>query len=196
SDPRSGPTQTFTLDLGGERDLSGLIVRWAGSEYAADYTVERSVDGKTWEGAGSVRGGDGGLDPFVLPGQPARYLRRRRERAPARGYALGERQVVDAEAPPTVNTLVAALARQTSRGRFPRGFSGQQPYWTLVGVDGVSRTGLLSEDGALEVRPGGFTVEPFVQVGRETTTWADAEISQSLAHPYLPLPTAPFRPPA
>ena len=67
------------------------------------------------------------------------------------------------------------------------------PGRTLVGVDGVSRTGLLSEDGALEVRPGGFTIEPFVQVGPAVTTWADAEVSQSLEDGYLPVPSVTWR---
>ncbi len=47
---------------------------------------------------------------------------------------------------------------------FHAGFSGQQSYWTIVGVDGGSDSGLLSEDGALEVARGGFSIEPFVRV--------------------------------
>ena len=49
------------------------------------------------------------------------------------------------------NAFFQAIAREWPRGYFPRGFSGEQPCWTIVGIDAGSETGLLSEDGALEV---------------------------------------------
>ncbi len=34
------------------------------------------------------------------------------------------------------NDLLKAMAAESPKGWFPRGFSGEQPYWTIVGLDG------------------------------------------------------------
>jgi hypothetical protein len=66
--------------------------------------------------------------------------------------------------------------------------SGEQNYWTVLGVDGGLETGLLSEDGALEVARGGFSIEPFVIEQGQIRSWADVKVSQSLQDGYLPIP--------
>jgi hypothetical protein len=92
--------------------------------------------------------------------------------------------------PPTPNAIFEARAKQVRRGLYPRGFSGEQSYWTIVGVDGGSRdSALISEDGAVEVVRGGFSIEPFLIDGRKLITWADVKTSQSLRDGYLPIPS-------
>lgn len=91
------------------------------------------------------------------------------------------------------NAYFEARARLAPRGAYPRGFSGQQVYWTLVGVDGGADSGLLSEDGALEVGKGGFTVEPFLVDAGRLVTWADVETDHSLRDGYLPIPTVTWK---
>lgn len=86
-----------------------------------------------------------------------------------------------------------SLARYAPRGFYPRGFSGQQVYWTLVGVDGGRDSGLLSEDGALEVGKGGFSLEPFLLDSGKLVSWADATVTHSLRDGYLPIPSATWR---
>ena len=54
------------------------------------------------------------------------------------------------------------IAKDAPRGSYPRSFSGEQEYWTVVGVDGDREEGLLGEDGALEVGQGAFSIEPFL----------------------------------
>ncbi len=96
-----------------------------------------------------------------------------------------------ASAPPaTPNALFEAKAKHVRRGLYPRGFSGEQSYWTIVGADGGSRdSALISEDGAVEVGKGGFSIEPFVLDGKRVITWADVKTSQSLLDDYLPIPS-------
>ncbi|HXP01643.1 MAG TPA: discoidin domain-containing protein [Luteibacter sp.] len=92
--------------------------------------------------------------------------------------------------PPTPNAVFEARARQVRRGLYPRGFSGEQSYWTIVGVDGGSRdSALISEDGAVEVVRGGFSIEPFLIDGKKLVTWADVKTTQSLRDGYLPMPS-------
>jgi hypothetical protein len=99
--------------------------------------------------------------------------------------------MVKAEAPaPTANAIFEAKAKTARRGLYPRGFSGEQSYWTIVGVDGGGRdSALISEDGAVEVGKRGFSIEPFLIDNGRLVTWADATISQSLMDGYLPIPS-------
>lgn len=91
------------------------------------------------------------------------------------------------------NRYFEALARQAPRGFYPRAFTGEQSYWTLVGIDGGRNSGLLSEDGALEIGKGGFTIEPFLLDHGKLVTWADASITHSLRDGYLPIPSVTWK---
>jgi hypothetical protein len=86
------------------------------------------------------------------------------------------------------NAFFESLARASPRGTYPRGFLAEASSWTLVGVDGGSETGLLSEDGALEVAKGGFSIEPFVVADSQVITWADVAAEPFLVGDYLPMP--------
>ncbi|MDR6937540.1 discoidin domain-containing protein [Luteibacter sp. 3190] len=92
--------------------------------------------------------------------------------------------------PPTPNAVFEGRAKAVRRGLYPRGFSGEQSYWTIVGVDGGSRdSALISEDGAVEVTRGGFSIEPFLIERGKLVTWADVTTTQSLRDRYLPIPS-------
>jgi hypothetical protein len=98
----------------------------------------------------------------------------------------------DAAAPAslTPNAVLIQQAKRAVRGIYPRGFSGEQSYWTLVGVDGgAKQSALISEDGAVEVRTGGWSIEPMLLDGRQLIDWATVKSSQSLQDGYLPIPT-------
>ena len=52
----------------------------------------------------------------------------------------------------SANDAIAALAKASPRGTFPRAFIGEQPYWTLAGSDGGKVAALISEDAAIQNR--------------------------------------------
>ena len=191
----SGRAQTLELDLGYAREFGGLVLRWAPGAFASDYDVELSHDRTRWERVRHVIGGNGGRDALLLTESEARYVRLRLNAGPGPRYALAELEVKDLGFGASPNAFLAALAREAPRGRYPRAFVGEQPYWTLVGVDGGADSGLLSEDGALELGRGRVSLEPFVVRGSELTSWADVELSQSLEDGYLPIPTVSWRHP-
>jgi hypothetical protein len=96
--------------------------------------------------------------------------------------------------PPTPNAEFEQRAKAVRRGLYPRGFSGEQSYWTIVGVDGGSRdSALISEDGAVEITRGGFSIEPFLLDRGKLVTWADVTTAQSLRDRYLPMPSVTWR---
>jgi hypothetical protein len=189
-----GGEQTLTLDFGAPREFGGLVLDWMPGAAATAYTVQLGDDGKTWRDALTVTQGDGGTDWLRLGETESRWLRLALHAGQGEGYALRRfdvRQLAFGDA----NTFVEAMASREGPSLFPRGFSGQQSYWTVVGVDGGADSGLLSEDGALEVGRGGFSLQPFVldatgcaSGAPQLTGWPEAAITQSLPEGYLPMP--------
>ncbi|MBK7538946.1 MAG: discoidin domain-containing protein [Myxococcales bacterium] len=183
----------ITIDLGRERDLVGVLVQWA-TPWAQAYELEVSLDGERFTPAGQVRGGNGGLDVLPLGDTTARHLRLRLPAGSATGVALAEVTAVEAEPSGRTEPLLAAAAARAPRGTFPRAYLGEQPYWTVVGVDGGHTSGLLSEDGALELWPGGPSLEPVVtEQGQPVATWAQVRAEQTLVDGYLPIPVVTWR---
>ena len=195
SDPAAGPEQFLALDFGEPREFGGLVLRWQPGLFASRYDVQFSDDGQQWRTVRSVTTGRGDLDPLLLPEAETRHVRLLLHDGPARAYAMSEVEVRDLAFGASPNAFFEAVAREFPRGYFPRGFSGQQSYWTIVGVDGGSDSGLLSEDGALEVAKSGFSIEPFVRVDSRVVTWADVDTTQSLRDGYLPMPSVTWRQP-
>jgi hypothetical protein len=107
-------------------------------------------------------------------------------------YRLQEIIVKPVEFGATSNAFFSALAKDAPRGMYPRGFT-EQPYWTIVGVDGVGAPALMSEDGAMEPIKGGFSIEPILQIDGKRVTWADVAPVQTLAENYLPMPSVMWK---
>ncbi|MFA4892896.1 discoidin domain-containing protein [Brevundimonas sp.] len=201
--------QSLTLDLGYEREFGGVTLRWAEGLAASRYRLMASSDRQDWRELAKVSDGDGGVDWLRTPEASARWLRLELV-APtgdgpahatqagagqmpgarrATGYALNALEIEPLSFGETATTFMRAVAGESRRGLYPRGFVGEQPYWTLVGVDGGGESGLMGEDGAIELRRGGPSIEPFVLDNGRLVTWADVGISQSLQDGDLPIPT-------
>lgn len=178
----------FQLDLGKRREFGGLVLRWLPELHASDYRLELSDDGRAWRPAREVTGGDGGNDFLALPESEARHLRLTVTKAHADQVALAQFEVQPLAFAATPNDFVRSVAKEAPRGRWPRGFSGEQPYWTILGIDGGTEQGLIGEDGAIELGKGAFSIEPSVTSPAGTSTWADVRITQSLQDGYLPVP--------
>ena len=192
----TGP-QSLTLDLGYEREFGGVTLRWTDRAAATSYRLRASSDGETWRDLATVRNGDGGVDWLRTPEASARWLRldlqtshieSGTEGAPE-AYGLNTVEIEPLSFGESPTAFIRAVAEEGRRGLYPRGFVGEQPYWTLVGVDGGGESGLIGEDGAIELRRGGPSIEPFVIDNGRVVTWADVQIRQSLQDGDLPIPT-------
>ena len=181
--------QRLVLDLGSVREFGGLRLRWDGKDYPARYTVSLSEDGVGWQEARRMTASAGGDDWIALPESEARYIALDLEDGPTDRFALAEAIVQPLSFAAHMNDFIKAVAAQSPRGTFPRGFVGEQPYWTILGLDGGTQQGLIGEDGAVEVGKGGFSLEPFVVVDGNLLTWNDVEATQSLQDGYLPIPS-------
>ena len=185
-----GGAQTWQADFSVPRELNGLLLRWADGARASDFDVQYSDDGKRWRTVRRVRDSGRDLVPLWLPDGETRHVRLALQRGPQAGYALAEFRPIGPTEWATPNDALRALALAAPRGRYPRAYVGEQNYWTLVGVDrGGANAALISEDGAIEPRKAGPSIEPFVidEAGR-LSTWADVRIDHALRDGYLPLP--------
>ena len=181
------------LDFGRSREFGGLTLDW-GKPAAVSYTVDASDDGRSWRKLKVVGASDGGVDWLALPESEARYVRVRAADAETKARISGLRATPEPLAfGATTNDFLREIARRSPRGDWPRGFSGEQPYWTIVGVDGGKQQGLVSEDGAIELGKGGPSIEPFVEVDGKRLSWADVTATQSLPDGYLPMPRVQWR---
>ncbi len=181
--------QTVSLDLGKVREFGGAVIQWMPGLEASRYVVKASVDGRDWRTVREVVAGSGGRDWLALPETEARYLRFDLVDGPNWRYGIRDISIKPLDFAATPNDFMHAIGGELPRGSLPRGFIDEQPYWTLLGLDGGREQALLGEDGALEARKGDFSIEPFVVVDGKLQSWADVKTSQSLQDGYLPIPS-------
>ena len=197
SQRHAADVQALTIDLGITREFGGLILRWADGQFASRYDVDYSEDGQVWRTVRQVIGGNGGSDPLRLPESEARFVRLRFLDGPESVYCLAEVELMDLSFGKSPNAFYEAIAGEALRGHYPRGISGEQAYWTVVGIDAGHVSGLMGEDGNIELAPGGVAIEPFVieNVGGQTriVSWADVDARQSLVDGYLPIPVVTWK---
>ena len=184
------PAPALTLDLGTSREFGGLVLDWVPALGARDYVIELDDGDGKWRVAREVRDSDGGRDWLDLPESEARRVRIRALEARQGGIALSEVSLEPLEWAARPEQFLKAVAQDSPRGHYPRGFLGEQSYWTVVGVDGDADEGLLDEDARLETGRAQFSLEPFLVTERGLRTWADGNATQSLAQGSLPIPTA------
>ncbi len=188
------PRPALTLDLGEGREFGGLVIDWGPNLSASNYGVEGSTDARRWTELRTVRNGNGGRDWLWLPESEARFLSVRTLEAPAaRGIGIAELALQPLEFGATLENFYAAIAKHAPRGSYPRGLSGEQSYWAVVGLMGDRDEGLLGEDGAFETGKAQFSIEPFLRVGGRLRTWADVTSRQSLEDGDLPIPIVTWR---
>jgi hypothetical protein len=182
--------QALTIDLGALREVGGLRIRWNAEDFARDFTVELSRDGKTFKATREVVSNGRRDELLFLPDEEARLVRLSMKKSShGRGYAIESVDVEPPEWAQTPNEFFAIVARSAPRGDYPRYLAGEQPYWTVLGADGAEEEALIGEDGNVEPYKAGFSIEPFLLIGDRLVTWADAAPRQSLAEGDLPVPT-------
>jgi hypothetical protein len=182
---------SLTLDFGMLREFGGLVIDWAPGLHAPDYVVEAREPGGEWHDLRRVRSSDGGRDWLQCPESEASQIRVR-SLSPKLRRSIGIRGILlqPLEWGASAERFLGAVAAGSRRGDFPRGFLGEQSYWTVVGADGDVDEGLLDEDLRLETGRGQFSLEPFLFTEHGLRTWADGHTNQSLASGDLPVPTA------
>jgi hypothetical protein len=182
--------QWLQLDFGRPREYGGLVIDWDRRDYAIAYDVEVSDDAQTWTAAYRSTHGNGHRDHVFLPDGESRYVRLAlHQSSRGQGYAIPALRVIALELAASPNQFFEGIAREASPGTYPRYYSLQQTYWTVVGVNGDDKEALLGEDGMLEVEKGGFSLQPFLLVDGTLVSWHNVQLGQELEDGYLPIPS-------
>ncbi len=182
------------IDFQQTREFGGLVVEWKEEEYAANYTVSLSDDGKRWTTVWTVCGGNGGRDYIPIPDGEARFLKLAPVAASIkRTIHLANLEIKDISFSQSKNELLKAIAKESVPGAYPRYLLDKQTPWTVIGVADDPREALLGATGSLEVDKGCFSIEPFLIVQGRVVSWADVKLSHSLLDGYLPIPSVTWK---
>lgn len=187
------PAPALTMTFGQPREFGGLLLKWSEERPPSAYIIESSLDLKTWERVAALDPANGGSDSVPLADGEALALRVRAQRAPERGVGIENVVLLPPEFALSWNATWSQIASSAPRGLYPRIFCGQQTAWTVIGVPVDAQEALIDEFGSIEPLRGGFRIEPFVWDGERLVTWADVDVTQSLADGYVPSPRVVWR---
>ncbi len=185
------PAPQWWVDFGRLVRFGGLLIDWPSAVPPRAYDIEISNDGETWSQIYRASHALGLRSHIPTPDAEARYLRVNFARADC--ASLAALQLRPDAFSRTPNEFIHAVAADFPRGWFPRYWHREQSYWTPVGSPEGGHRGLINEEGMVEVDEAGFSLEPFLIVGGDLISWAEAEISLSLPDDGAPLPAVMWR---
>jgi F5/8 type C domain len=181
---------SIEFDLGSVRDFGGLELLWNAAHAPHDLALDLDDGDDVWRRARTIRGGTRARDVLALPDAEARRIRLTwlRDAGAARPQ-LREVLVLPPEFGDSPESTFVALARGSRRGLYPRGYAGEQRFWTVTGIESGVQKPLFAEDGAVEVANSSFSIEPMLEIAGKLVTWADAKLTQSLESGNIPIPS-------
>jgi hypothetical protein len=189
SEPSAGPHR-LEIDFGEGREYGGLVIDWDAEARPRAYRIETSADGAAWTTTDAAEAGDVARSWAYLPGSTSRFLRLALEAPAGRACGIAELAVQPFEFSRSIHGFFEHIARCEPRGLHPRWLTGEQTYWTPVGLPDGDTCAIMNEEGMVEVDRGTFSIEPFVHLDGRLLTWADADVSQTLEAGWLPIPSS------
>ncbi|MFO7614259.1 MAG: discoidin domain-containing protein [Bacteroidales bacterium] len=173
--------QHIFVDFKERREFGGLHIEWLEGHAAESFEVLLSDIGNVWEKVYSVGFNQGNISFMRLPEAEARYLKLILH-AGHNGNRMGIREMkfLDIRESMTMNDFLIYAAEHSPAGHYPRYFSRQASYWTVVGVNNDMKEGMINEDGMVEVDKGLFSIEPMIKMGDSLFNWSNVNATQSL----------------
>lgn len=181
--------QEITFDFKGQREFGGLKILWSEKDFAKQFSVSTSNDGKTWEKVYNVDNCNGRVSYIKLPEYESSYLRLELNKSSNdNDYGIKEVEIKSVDWSEDINKFFINVAKDSPRGYYPRYLNEEASYWTVVGVNSDVKEALINEDGMIEVDKQQFSLEPFLFYDGKLETWNDSENQQRLEKDYLPMP--------
>jgi hypothetical protein len=181
--------QWWIIDFQQGQEFGGLVLDWEKGNYAKQYDVDLSDDGTNWTSVYRVMAGNGGRDYIYVPEAETRYLRLNLKKSGNnKNYSICNIDVKSVEFGSSPNKFFTTVAGEAPQGYFPKYFSKQMSYWTIVGVSGDRKEAMINEEGMIEVDNASLSLEPFLYLNGKLVTWNDVGTTQSLGRGYLPIP--------
>ena len=182
--------QNVILDLQKRREFGAIVLDWDKGNYAKDFNVYLSNNGKNWGKAYSVKAAVGNRSYIRLKEEDAEKIRIELLKSSSNnGYGIKEISVKNVDYSEDINKFFINIAKDYPRGFFPRYFNEEGSFWTIIGVNNDTKEALMNEDGMVEVDKKSFSIEPFLFTDGKLVTWNDVDKEQSLEENYLPIPS-------
>jgi hypothetical protein len=187
----SGNTKTAVVNLnfGKEQDVGGIFILWD-KDFAKDYTIDYSFDGKNWQNVKTIKNGNGNWDKFYFEKLTTKYLRINCEKsATGNGFGIKDIEIKGGDESATPLRIYEIKAEESPAGFYPIWLSKKQIYWTIAGALEDEKEVLLSEFGDVEPDKGSFSIMPFLYIDNKVITRDDVTITHKLEDDYLPIPS-------
>ena len=180
-------TQNVILNLQKRREFGAIVIDWDKENYAKDFNVSLSHNGKDWEKVYSVSDAIGNRSYIRLKEEDAEKIKIELLKSSGNNYGIKEISVENVDYSEDINKFFINIAKDYPRGYFPRYFNEEGSFWTIVGVNNDTKEALMNEDGAVEVDKKQFSIEPYLFTNNKLITWNDVKRDQSLeSENYLP----------
>ncbi|MDP4282219.1 MAG: discoidin domain-containing protein, partial [Bacteroidota bacterium] len=177
----SGKGRYILADFKTRREFGGLQICWKKKEYARNFDVLLSMNGKQWEKVYSVADNRSETSFIRLPEAEARYVRiDLLSGGSVKGSAITGLKFLNIQNSATMNDFLIYASENSPPGDYPRYFSEQASYWTVTGVNNDVKEALINEDGMIEVEKAGFSIEPMIRMNDSLCNWSNVKSSQSL----------------
>jgi hypothetical protein len=175
----------IVLDFVEARTLGGLVIDWRDSAPASGFRVRASSNGRRWRTVYATSRARGARSYVYLPNVKARLLRLEFD-VPIAGARVEPQSF---EFSRSIEAFCYSIARREPRGWYPRWLHREQTLWTPIGTANDTHCALMNEEGAVEIAPASFMIEPMVAIDGGLFTWADVEQRQELVAGILPVPS-------
>jgi hypothetical protein len=176
----------IAVDFVEARTLGGLVIDWRGGAPASGFRVLAASRGQRWRTVYTAPRAGGARSLVYLPDLKTRVLRLEFD-APLAGARLEPQSF---EFSRSLDAFWYGVARHEPRGWYPRWLHREQTLWTPIGTANGTHCALMNEEGAVEMAPGSFSIEPMVAIDGRLFTWADVLQRQELLDEVLPVPSA------
>ena len=176
----------IALDFTEPRSLGGLIIDWRDGAPASGFRVRTSSRGQRWQTVYATPRAGGTRSYVYLPDLKTRFVRLQLDE-PSGGAVLEPQSF---EFSRSSESFWYRVARREPRAWYPRWLHREQTLWTPIGTASGTQCALMNEEGAVEIAPGSFSIEPMLAIEGRLFGWADAVQKQALADEVFPVPTA------
>jgi hypothetical protein len=176
----------IAVDFTETRRLGGLIIEWRDGAPASGFRVRASSRSQRWRTVYTAPSAGGARSYVYLPNLKTRFLRLEFD-APFAGAALHPQSF---EFSRSIEAFWYSIARHEPRGWYPRWLHREQTLWTPIGTASGTQCALMNEEGAVEIAPASFSIEPMLVIDGRLLTWADVVQRQELLDGVLPVPSA------
>ena len=185
--PRADDARPWiTVDFMEARTLGGLVIEWRDGAPAGGFRVRASTRGRRWRTVYATPRAGGARSYVYLPNLTTRLLRLEFD-APLAGATLSPQSF---EFSRSIEGFCYRIAQHEPRAWYARWLQREQTLWTTIGTANGTQCALMNEDGAVEIAPGSFSIEPMLAIDGRLFGWADVVQRQELLDGVLPVPSA------